>query len=72
LTKTMVIVSACFVACWLPSHVHYFITTFQLAKNARFYGRLYRIVTYVALSNVCVNPLIYAFQYEDFKKAARK
>ena len=72
LTRTMFIVSACFVACWVPSHVHYFLETFEIVPNLAFHGLLYRILTYIALSNVCVNPIIYAFKYADFKKEAKK
>lgn len=72
LTKTMLIVSVCFVICWSPSHVHYLLTTFELVPHLHFYGRVYRIVTYLAFSNVCINPIIYAFKYEDFKNEAKR
>jgi hypothetical protein len=72
LTKTMVIVSVCFAVCWAPSHIHYFLTTFEVFPELRFHGRMYRIVTYIALSNVCVNPFVYGFKYEDFRREAKK
>lgn len=72
LTKVMAIVSICFILCWTPVYIHYFLVTQNFVKGLRLGTTLYRMLQYLAFCNCCINPFIYASKYDDLKKNLKK
>ena len=67
--KTLVIVCTCYAVCHLVSQVNY--VRFNLGYMIDFHAWYYYLgVTGVNL-NCCINPFIYAFKYEAFRKGMR-
>lgn len=71
-TKMVVIVICTFAICWLPLHMRYLIHFFgKYHENAAFY--IFQVIaTCMAYANSCVNPILYAFLSENFRKSFRK
>jgi hypothetical protein len=64
--KTMILVSVSFAVCWLPCQVY---TLFQsFGTDANFSTAVYYVTIFVVFFSACLNPFIYAFNYEAVKK----
>ncbi|KAM6936679.1 LOW QUALITY PROTEIN: C-C chemokine receptor type 8-like [Lycodopsis pacificus] len=68
-----------FVVCWVPYNVIVFLQTLQLFPNIMFtyeakttINSAMHVVEILALSHCCVNPVIYAFVGEKFRKSLGK
>ncbi|ELU04962.1 hypothetical protein CAPTEDRAFT_89220 [Capitella teleta] len=72
LTQVMLSVSIAFVVCWAPLNIHYLLNFTGILPHLNMYDMLYRILVYLSLVNSCVNPFLYAYNYDDFKKGFRK
>ena len=72
LTKVMIIVCLCFIICWGPVLIHYLLMFQGLVPGLKLEGLRYQIVSYMSFANSCINPFVYAFKYEDFKKGTRR
>ncbi|ELU03819.1 hypothetical protein CAPTEDRAFT_113793 [Capitella teleta] len=72
LTQVMFSVSVAFVVCWAPLNIHYFLNLTGILPGLNLYDMLYRILVYLSLVNSCVNPFLYAYNYDDFKKGFRQ
>ncbi|ELT89691.1 hypothetical protein CAPTEDRAFT_104285, partial [Capitella teleta] len=68
LTQVMLSVSMAFIVCWAPLNIHYLLNFTGILPDLNLYDMLYRILVYLSLVNSCVNPLLYAYNYDDFKK----
>ena len=68
--KTMAIVSLTFVICWGPNQILYFYS--NVGGVVEWTGVLYRYSVVSALANMCINPFIYAFHYQDFRSKLAK
>nr|XP_054772983.1 galanin receptor 2b-like [Lytechinus pictus] len=68
--KIMLIVSACFVICWLPNQIIYWLYVFGF--NIDLTGLIYTLSVFIAFGNVWINPFIYSFQYRRFQKGLRQ
>ncbi|XP_041483873.1 somatostatin receptor type 3-like [Lytechinus variegatus] len=68
--KMMLIVSACFVICWLPNQIIYWLYVFGL--NIDLTGLIYTLSVFIAFGNMWINPFIYSFQYRRFQKGLRQ
>ncbi|XP_006821446.1 allatostatin-A receptor-like [Saccoglossus kowalevskii] len=69
-TKTMFIVSVVYVICWTPQSFWFFL--FNVTETVPLYSRFHDIAVLLAFLNMCVNPVIYAFQYRQFRIAIMK
>ncbi|KAK2145336.1 hypothetical protein LSH36_687g02025 [Paralvinella palmiformis] len=63
--KTLVLVSLSFVLCWAPNQIYY--TMYNLGFGTDFNGTFYHFTVIAVFLNCCINPVIYSFQYEQFK-----
>ena len=63
--KTMAIVSLAFVICLGPNKVIYFYG--NIGGVVDWKGVLYRFSVVSSFANMCINPFIYAFHYQDFR-----
>lgn len=76
LAKKVTIVIAMYIVSLLPAQI--FLTLIQINKaipgllSANFKTHLYVVVSYVGLSNACVNPIIYISKDQDFKTVCKK
>ena len=63
--KTMFVVSFTYLICWGPNEILYFYS--NMGGYVDWNGVLYYYTVVSALSNMSVNPFIYAFHYQDFR-----
>ncbi|XP_033107448.1 histamine H2 receptor-like [Anneissia japonica] len=68
--RTMLIVSVTYVICWTPNQIAFI--NFTLGGKFNFNGPLYYITVAMSLCNICINPIIYTFKYDDFRVGMRK
>lgn len=65
--QVVTLIVGCFVVAWFPFMTVICIQSFLIDQSEM--ERLYRILFYVAMSNSCLNPFIYAWKNRDFKHA---
>ncbi|XP_033127476.1 histamine H2 receptor-like [Anneissia japonica] len=70
IVKTMLIVSVTYVICWTPNQIAFI--NFTLGGEFDFNGPVYYITVAMSLVNICINPIIYTFKYNDFRVGVRK
>jgi len=58
--KTMITITSLFIVCWLPNTVFYFVVT---VSPPLWTAMAYQLTLLLAFLNVCLNPFIYAGQY---------
>lgn len=69
--KTMVIVTTCFVVCYLPIFVKFVLV--GLGVISQFGNNIMNDIPRPTLfSNCCINPFIYIFQFEIFQQELKK
>ncbi len=64
--KTLLIVSICFILCWSPNQIYYL--RFNLGYHVNFNGAFYHFTVIAVFLNCCINPFVYALQYEQFQR----
>ncbi|KAK2153531.1 hypothetical protein LSH36_294g03029 [Paralvinella palmiformis] len=64
--KTLVIVVVSFLCCWTPNQIIY--TMYNLGIQIDFNSPFIHFTVISVFLNCCINPFIYAFQYDQFKK----
>ncbi|KAJ8043281.1 Octopamine receptor beta-2R [Holothuria leucospilota] len=67
---TMFLVSLTYAVCWTPNQIIYFY--YNLVSQTDFTGSFYLFTVILAGTNVCVNPIIYAFKYRKFQQGLRQ
>ena len=67
--KTFLIVFVTFLICWTPNQIIYF--SFNLGMPLQFTEWYYLLSVAMVASNSCVNPVIYALKYRQFRKGLR-
>ncbi|XP_055374801.1 allatostatin-A receptor [Condylostylus longicornis] len=71
-TRMVVVVVLAFAICWLPIHIILVLKSLELYNNSLF-AVICQITAHVlAYTNSCVNPILYAFLSDNFRKAFRK
>ena len=68
--KTMVAVSVTYMVCWGPNEMFYFYS--NMGGSVNWNGLFYYYTVVSALCNMCVNPIIYACHYQDFRAKLAK
>ncbi|KAM4652211.1 chemerin-like receptor 1 [Discoglossus pictus] len=67
--KVIITVVICFFCCWFPFHILHLIEIMDFVTNWELYIVLYHISYCLAIFNSCLNPILYAFIGNDFKKS---
>ena len=70
--QTVLLVVTAFLICWMPHHIIAMWVEFGMfpLNDASF---AFRIISHcLAYGNSCVNPILYAFLSENFRKACRQ
>ena len=68
-TKTMFILSLCFVICWLPNQASYLLYLMGHPINISSFE--FHITIYMMYLNLCINPIIYMAKHPQFRKAIK-
>ncbi len=68
--KMLLIVCACFILCW--SWNQFFFLAFNLGAALPLDSAFFQFSIIAVFINGCINPFIYIFKYDDFKRAFRK
>ena len=69
ITKTLVIVLLLFLACYLPSYICIYIINFCIDCDCQFIHWARDIQFLLAMANSAVNPFVYAWRFDNFRKA---
>ena len=67
--KTLLIVGLCFIICWAPNQIIYFMYNFGMHVN--FNSASHQFTVLMVLLNCSVNPFIYLIKYRDYQEAFR-
>jgi allatostatin receptor len=71
-TRMVVIVVAIFALCWLPIQVVFMVQNFGYYSDDISYIALQMVANCLAYMNSCVNPILYAFLSDNFRRSFRK
>ncbi|XP_075159183.1 allatostatin A receptor 1 [Haematobia irritans] len=71
-TRMVVVVVLAFAICWLPIHVILVLKAFNLYGTSHATVIIQIIAHVLAYTNSCINPILYAFLSDNFRKAFRK
>ncbi|KAK2185558.1 hypothetical protein NP493_228g03006 [Ridgeia piscesae] len=71
-TYMVVVVVVMFALCWLPVHVMFLIQYFGPPSQSMTFVSVRIASTCFAYMNSCINPLLYAFLSENFRKSFRR
>ncbi|ALC49137.1 maker320 [Drosophila busckii] len=71
-TRMVVVVVLAFAICWLPIHVILVMKALDMYGGSHL-SVIIQIISHVlAYTNSCINPILYAFLSDNFRKAFRK
>ena len=72
--KMLMVVVTVFAICWLPLHAFILLidfrpdlTEYENISQKHFFVAVYSAVHWLAMSNSCVNPIIYGFLHDSFR-----
>ncbi|ELU03550.1 hypothetical protein CAPTEDRAFT_201792 [Capitella teleta] len=68
---TLIKVVLCFVVCWSPNQIYYFLYLLNLIQMD-FQGIFYHFSVVLIFCNCCCNPIVYALNYKNFRAGAAK
>lgn len=68
ITFMVICVIASFVVCWTPLHIMLFLQHVVKVPFTEMHATLLILSNCIAYSNVCVNPIIYAFANRNFRR----
>ncbi|XP_072180650.1 octopamine receptor beta-2R-like [Diadema setosum] len=71
ITITLLIVYLSYLVCWTPNQFVFLV--FNFGKIPNYIGSTWHIFTTIlATLNICVNPIVYALRYKDFRRGLRE
>ncbi|XP_038075042.1 tachykinin-like peptides receptor 86C [Patiria miniata] len=70
-TITLVVVAAFFAICWLPTDIYYLLYNLHVHNNFVEHP-VYQVFSVIVVLNLCINPLIYCFAYDRFRKKLKQ
>ena len=65
----LAMVVACYAICNTVKSIEYL--RYNLGANLDFMSAYYQFISVLQLSNCCVNPFVYTFQYAAYKRQAK-
>ncbi|XP_039958701.1 allatostatin-A receptor-like [Bactrocera tryoni] len=71
-TRMVVVVVCAFAICWLPIHVILVLKALDMYASTHLTVIIQIISHVLAYTNSCINPILYAFLSDNFRKAFRK
>ncbi|ELU17668.1 hypothetical protein CAPTEDRAFT_193582 [Capitella teleta] len=71
-TKTLILIVMAFIILWMPVEIQAMRFNLVLKIPTALDLRIYKIALFLSFINCVINPVIYAFQLENFKKATMK
>ncbi|KAH3872932.1 hypothetical protein DPMN_036155 [Dreissena polymorpha] len=71
-TKMVVIVVVIFTLCWLPVQIVFMIEHFGMFNHSLTFSAILMASNGLAYMNSCVNPILYSFLSENFRRSFRK
>jgi hypothetical protein len=73
-TRMVIVLVAIFLLCWFPFHLTYMWISFSIETWKRTYEFYYlRVFAHVlSYANSCMNPMIYAFMSQNFRRGFQK
>ncbi|XP_048198717.1 chemerin-like receptor 1 [Perognathus longimembris pacificus] len=66
--KVIVAIIVTFFLCWCPYHTLYLLELHHMAVPASTFSFIMPLATAIAIANSCMNPILYVFMGQDFKK----
>lgn len=69
LIKTLVVVLAAFIMCWSLNQMYWFLFNFGYIKDPG--SDVHTVSVTLVYINCCINPFIYIFKYEEFRRGVR-
>ena len=68
--KTFIIISVCFVLCWSPNRIYYFLYNLRIVSVST--STIRYVTVFLAFLYVCLNPFIYAAKLDPVKQYLRQ
>ena len=66
--ETMLIAGIIFIICWTPLQIFRFLVSTDILHTKYYSSDALKVVTAIVMCNMSVNPIIYCFKYEHFRK----
>nr|XP_020029510.1 chemokine-like receptor 1 [Castor canadensis] len=66
--KIIVAIIVTFFLCWGPYHTLYLLELRQATGSSSVFSLVMSLASVIAIANSCVNPILYVFMGQDFKK----
>nr|XP_014339686.1 PREDICTED: mu-type opioid receptor-like [Latimeria chalumnae] len=72
ITRMVLVVVAVFIICWTPIHIYVIIKALIAVPPSLFQTITWHICIALGYTNSCLNPVLYAFLDENFKRCFRE
>ncbi|XP_051503586.1 delta-type opioid receptor-like isoform X1 [Myxocyprinus asiaticus] len=72
ITRMVLVVVAVFIICWTPIHIFVIIKALVTIPNSLFQTVTWHFCIALGYTNSCLNPVLYAFLDENFKRCFRE
>uniref|UniRef100_A0A8C5WG27 Mu-type opioid receptor n=1 Tax=Leptobrachium leishanense TaxID=445787 RepID=A0A8C5WG27_9ANUR len=72
ITRMVLVVVAVFIVCWTPIHIYVIIKALINIPPSRFQTVTWHVCIALGYTNSCLNPVLYAFLDENFKRCFRE
>ncbi|KAJ7984908.1 hypothetical protein DPEC_G00359640, partial [Dallia pectoralis] len=72
ITRMVLVVVAVFIVCWTPIHIYVIIKALIAIPNSLLHSITWHFCIALGYTNSCLNPVLYAFLDENFKRCFRE